>query len=95
MCKFFQVVFATVLLCCICSNQVLGQRRIVNMGSEALEVASGSSLETPLATSPLVKRSLAMMQADPLRTPPQAPPQPQYPAAQMAQSASVDESDAS
>ena len=42
-------------------------------------------LETPLALSPLVKRSLAMMQPDPLRTPPQAPPQPQYPSAQMAQ----------
>ena len=42
-------------------------------------------LETPLALSPLVKRSLAMMQPDPLRTPPQAPPQPQYPAAQMPQ----------
>ena len=39
-------------------------------------------LETPLALSPLVKRSLAMMQADPLRSPPQAPPQPQYPNAQ-------------
>ena len=32
--------------------------------------------------SPLVKRSLAMVQPDPLRTPPQAPPQPQYPNAQ-------------
>ena len=42
-------------------------------------------LETPLALSPLVKRSLAMAQPDPLRTPPQAPPQPQYPAAQMVQ----------
>ena len=41
--------------------------------------------KTPLALSPLVKRSLAMAQPDPLRTPPQAPPQPQYPAAQMAQ----------
>ena len=39
-------------------------------------------LETPLALSPLVKRSLAMAQPDPLRTPPQAPPQPQYPNAQ-------------
>ena len=42
--------------------------------------------------SPLVKRSLAMMQADPLRTPPQAPPQPQYPATQMAQPAMVNPS---
>ena len=49
-------------------------------------------LETPLALSPLVKRSLAMMQADPLRSPPQAPPQPQYPAAQMAQPAMVNPS---
>ena len=42
--------------------------------------------------SPLVKRSLAMMQADPLRTPPQAPPQPQYPASQMAQPSMVNPS---
>ena len=35
--------------------------------------------------SPLVKRSLAMVQPDPLQAPPQAPPQPQYPAAQMVQ----------
>ena len=52
-------------------------------------------LETPLDLSPLVKRSLAVMQADPLRSPPQAPqapPQPQYPASQMAQPAMVNPS---
>ena len=49
-------------------------------------------LETPLALSPLVKRSLAMAQPDPLRTPPQAPPQPQYPAAQTTQPATVNPS---
>ena len=42
-------------------------------------------LETHDPVAPFTKRSLAMMQPDPLRTPPQAPPQPQYPAAQMAQ----------
>ena len=49
-------------------------------------------LETPLDLSPLVKRSLAMMQADPLRSPPQAPPQPQYPASQMANPSMVNPS---
>ena len=43
---------------------------------------SGSSQEASVDLSPLVKRSLAMAQPDPLRTPPQAPPQPQYPNAQ-------------
>ena len=36
---------------------------------------SGSSQEASVDLSPLVKRSLAMMQADRLRTPPQTPPQ--------------------
>ena len=48
--------------------------------------------EASLDLSPLVKRSLAMMQPDPLRTPPQAPPQPQYAASQMAQPAVVNPS---
>ena len=42
-------------------------------------------LETHEPVAPFTKRSLAMAQPDPLRTPPQAPPQPQYPSAQMAQ----------
>ena len=42
-------------------------------------------LETHEPVAPFTKHSLAMMHPDPLRSPPQAPPQPQYPAAQMAQ----------
>ena len=42
-------------------------------------------LETHEPVAPFTKHSLAMMQPDPLRSPSQAPPQPQYPAAQMAQ----------
>ena len=41
--------------------------------------------------SPLTKRSLAM-HPDPLRAPPQAPPQPQYPASQMANPSMVNPS---
>ena len=63
----------------------LGERSHSECDSTKTCDTSGSSQETPLALSPLVKRSLAMAQPDPLRSPPQAPPQPQYPAAQMAQ----------
>ena len=82
---------------CIRDRRIVAQQLMerVNGVSESANIqrtksATGSKscntsvdrLETPLALSPLVKRSLAMAQPDPLRTPPQAPPQPQYPNAQ-------------
>ena len=70
----------------------LGERSHSECDSTKTCDTSGSSQEASVDLSPLVKRSLAMMQADPLRTPPQAPPQPQYPASQMAQPSMVNPS---
>ena len=84
---------------CIVAQQLMARvnREPESDSIQRTKSAAGSkkcstSVDRPETRDPVVhrvKRSLAMVQPDPLRSPPQAPPQappqPQYPAAQMAQ----------